>query len=268
MIKAIITDLDGTLLHSDKTISDYTVKVLQKCRETGVKTVFATARSQQSSATFLRRFQPDVFIGHGGALTLTPNMPVGRGAAASQTVITSRTALSSETCRRLIRRCLETPAVAAVYAIHETAAFTSRRDTASDPGYSHYRYADLLSLSRESYLKVSMQCSSPETARRIAEEFPECRMQGYTGEDLFSFASAEATKWNAIQAFAAREGIGMEEIAAFGDDWNDLDMLQNCGAGVAVENAIPEVKAAARFHTASNDGDGVAVWLEAHLLTK
>ena len=256
MIKAIVTDLDGTLLRTDKTISDYTTGVLRKCREAGVKTVFATARSQQSAKLFLQRFQPDAFIGHGGALTLIGNETAGR------------IAISSETCAHLIRRCLETPEVTAIYAIHETAALTSRRDVESDPEYSHYRHADLLSLTGESYLKISIQCLSPETARQIAEEFPECRMQSYSGEDLYSFASVEATKWNALRALVAHEDISTEEIAAFGDDWNDLEMLQNCGAGVAVENAIPEVKAAARFHTASNDKDGVAKWLEANLLTK
>jgi hydroxymethylpyrimidine pyrophosphatase-like HAD family hydrolase len=42
----------------------------------------------------------------------------------------------------------------------------------------------------------------------------------------------------------------------FGDDLPDLEMLQACGISIAMANAIPEVKAACSYHTASNDEDG------------
>lgn len=53
-------------------------------------------------------------------------------------------------------------------------------------------------------------------------------------------------------------GIKMEDIMAFGDDCNDLDMIKRVGFGVAMENAMPEVKAAAKYVTKSNENDGVA----------
>ena len=48
-------------------------------------------------------------------------------------------------------------------------------------------------------------------------------------------------------------------------EWELYDMLRNCGVGVAVANAIDEAKAAADAVCGSNDEDGVARWLEAHL---
>ena len=57
-------------------------------------------------------------------------------------------------------------------------------------------------------------------------------------------------------------GIALQDITAFGDDDNDLEMLKMCGTGVAVANAVDSVLAAAREITASNDEDGVAAWLE------
>ncbi len=51
-------------------------------------------------------------------------------------------------------------------------------------------------------------------------------------------------------------------MAAFGDDIPDVELLAACGLSVAVANAAPEVRAAAKYHTASNDEDGVAVALE------
>ena len=55
-------------------------------------------------------------------------------------------------------------------------------------------------------------------------------------------------------------------VAAFGDDINDLEMVRNCGIGVAVGNAIETVKAAAKYICDINNNDGVAKWLEEYIL--
>ncbi|MFC3879142.1 Cof-type HAD-IIB family hydrolase [Algoriphagus namhaensis] len=56
--------------------------------------------------------------------------------------------------------------------------------------------------------------------------------------------------------------FGMDAVIAFGDNYNDMDLLQQVGWGVAVENAKPEVKAVANEITATNKEDGVAIVLE------
>ena len=61
-------------------------------------------------------------------------------------------------------------------------------------------------------------------------------------------------------------GIRKEDIVAFGDDDNDIEMLRMCGKGVAVANAVPEVLRTADDITLSNDEDGVAKWLRRNLL--
>ena len=53
---------------------------------------------------------------------------------------------------------------------------------------------------------------------------------------------------------------------AFGDDKNDMEMLKICGIGVAVDNAISDVKAIANCVTLSNDENGVAEWLVKNVL--
>jgi hydroxymethylpyrimidine pyrophosphatase-like HAD family hydrolase len=52
----------------------------------------------------------------------------------------------------------------------------------------------------------------------------------------------EATKLRAAEFFAEHFGISLRDIAAFGDDLNDAALLRECGVGVAVENALEEVK--------------------------
>jgi hydroxymethylpyrimidine pyrophosphatase-like HAD family hydrolase len=65
-------------------------------------------------------------------------------------------------------------------------------------------------------------------------------------------------KWAAIQWLADRRHIDHARIAAIGNDINDVAMLESAGLGVAMANAIPEARAAARMHTLANDADGVA----------
>lgn len=76
----------------------------------------------------------------------------------------------------------------------------------------------------------------------------------------------KAQKMRAVKEIAAHYQITPEEIVAFGDDYNDMEMLQGCGIGVAMENAIDDVKRLADEVCADNDADGVAGWLEQHIL--
>jgi Cof subfamily protein (haloacid dehalogenase superfamily) len=76
----------------------------------------------------------------------------------------------------------------------------------------------------------------------------------------------KATKGQTLGWLAEKEGIKPEEIIAFGDGHNDLDMLQFAGLGVAVSNGRPEVRAAARLVTGSNIEDGVAEVIERYVL--
>lgn len=61
-------------------------------------------------------------------------------------------------------------------------------------------------------------------------------------------------------------GISASETVYFGDDYDDIEPIKMCGLGVAVANAINEVKAAADHITESNDDDGVAKFIEKMIL--
>jgi len=254
MIKMVITDLDDTLLHSDKSISAYTISVLRQCQAKGIRVVFATARSTQASARFLTQFMPDVFVGYGGAL-------VTSGSEALR-----KFDIPAAISHQLIRECLNTPEITSVLAINECVALTNNPKELEASDSSHYRYADFSEDYGCGYLKISVVASSPEAVERIASHYPMCDMLRYTGEDLYRFANRRALKWNAVQAIAAHYHADTDSFAAFGDDRNDVEMIENCGYGVAVANAIDEVKAAAKYMCGPNNDDGVAKWLEEHAL--
>ena len=254
MIRMIVTDLDNTLLRSDKSISEYTIEVLKKCQARGIKVVFATARSTKSASRVLEQFAPDGFIGYGGSLV----------SAGSEVI--HRIDIPADISSRIIKECLAAPEVTSVLAINESVALTNNREDLEIRDTAHYRYADFSIDYGHRYPKISLTATDPAAVKKIAAHYPMCGMLRYAGEDLYKFANRDANKWNAIKVIAAHYNISTDAIAAFGDDAIDLEMLTNCGMGMAVSNAIAEVKAVAGYICGSNDEDGVAGWLEGYVL--
>jgi len=252
-LKMIVTDLDETLLSSDKHISEHTISVLEKCRLKGIKIVFATARSTQSASKMLEQFMPDIFIGYGGALVL-----------ANKKVI-HRFDISADISSNLINDCLKEPDIIHVLATNEEVSYTNKINPA-DKRISHYQSVDFSSTNNISYLKISVIATNPDVVNKIADSYPMLDLLRYKGEDLYRFANPNAVKWNAIKAVADFYNIDTNMFVAFGDDKNDLEMIKNCGIGVAVENALDEVKNVANYICETNNNDGVAKWLEKYIL--
>ena len=75
------------------------------------------------------------------------------------------------------------------------------------------------------------------------------------------FNAASAHKGRALERFAEHFGWTLDNCMAFGDGLNDLSMVRMAGIGVAMANAAPEVLAAADYVTLSNDADGIAAAL-------
>lgn len=89
----------------------------------------------------------------------------------------------------------------------------------------------------------------------------------YEGVANLEIYPEQATKANGLRWLSKHFQVSREQIIAFGDHINDLDMLEWAGLGVAMGNAVPEAKAAADLVTADRDEDGIALVLE-DLLTR
>lgn len=252
-IRMIVTDLDQTLLRTDKTISDYSVDVLTRCQEAGIKIVFATARSTQAASRFLKRFMPDIFVGYGGALVLVGNEVI------------HRCDISADISTRIIKECLTAPEILSVLAVNESVALTNNIDILARES-SHYKYSDFMFDNNYSYLKISVNSTSQAGVEKIAANYPMCDMLRYTNENLYRFANRDAVKWNALKTIAEYYELNTTMFAAFGDDINDLEMIEKCGVSISVTNAIDKVKSAANYICDTNDNDGVAKWIEENIL--
>ena len=95
----------------------------------------------------------------------------------------------------------------------------------------------------------------------IAARFPEIKVTSSTWNNI-ELNIRTAHKGNALKRFAEHLGFTLENCMAFGDGMNDFTMVEAAGVGVAMANAEPEVKRVAKVVTVSNDEDGVAVVLD------
>jgi hydroxymethylpyrimidine pyrophosphatase-like HAD family hydrolase len=88
----------------------------------------------------------------------------------------------------------------------------------------------------------------------------------FTGEDWYQTKSRKAAKKYSVAEVCCQLGFSMGEVVAFGDDHNDIEMLRECGVGVAVSNAIDECKTVADFVCDDCDNDGVAKWIDENFM--
>ena len=112
-----------------------------------------------------------------------------------------------------------------------------------------------------------------DTPERIAQLFQEARTI-FAGRASLTCSKPyflecnplQATKGNALRWCGKHFGFGMEELLAFGDSLNDVSMLEAAGTGIAMGNAREDVKAMGFAVCSTNEEDGVARYIEEHIL--
>ena len=122
-------------------------------------------------------------------------------------------------------------------------------------------YFDIDKSFPEEACKIVAHISDNNIAKAIADKCG-CEYFHYRGETTYTFFHKKASKLDAIKHMADYLDISLKDICAFGDDINDIEMIEHCGYGVAMANALDIVKEKADFVTLSNEENGVAKVLD------
>lgn len=250
-IKLLLFDLDGTLLRSDRTISDRTLAVLQECRKKGMLIGVSTSRGEQNALSFIEKLQPEVLIVSGGALVKY------RGQYIYQAMF------SAEETRQMIAAARSVCGAECEITIDTIDAhyWNYKIDPRKqDQSWGDSIYTDFKDFG-ESSLKMCVEIFDDAQAIRLQELLKECDCIRFSDGYWYKFTKKAVTKERAIMEVCDASGIKPAEIAAFGDDFADIGMLELCGMGIAMGNAIDAVKAKADFVIGSNDEDGIAAFL-------
>ena len=249
-VKAIVVDLDRTLLHSDKTVSPYTISVLKECRKHGMKIMVATARPLRDVTQYCERIGFDAMTVSNGARVICGKQRTEFG-------------ISQNSAEHVLNALQSDPAL-------RITLETGDRAYSNQPiaEYETILSDDLVGIARtEGALKILVHLDNKNTLAAVQKELTEDLYLTVANGYLVQIMNKAATKWNGIKAMLEISNDSPAQTVYFGDDNDDIEPIKLCGIGIAVSNGIEEAKAVADHVTESNDEDGVAKFL-AHLLGK
>ncbi|MCL1884260.1 MAG: HAD family hydrolase [Defluviitaleaceae bacterium] len=249
-IKMIALDLDGTLLRSDKTISDYSKSVIQKCRESGMKVIYATVRGSAENVAPSELF--DGCVKKSGAVAYVGSQ-----------LIYERI-MPIDTVREFLIACDKAGIKTALQTNTDGVHYTNFNVSEVWREITNYKKIDFSEINFDTD-KIYTIADTADSLDIMKNNLPKGVYMFISRDDLIFFSHEEAVKSKATAALAEHWGIKPEEIICFGDDLIDIDLFEYCGISVAMGNALIEVKAAADFVCDTNDNDGVAKWLETNL---
>lgn len=251
-IAAIALDMDGTLLRSDGTVSPRTLEVLYRCREQGMRVVIATGRRPSSAIAALpEEIGAAAWVCYNGAEIHLD------GACIHTDYIVPQDALAIvEWTQSYWPDCILSAEV-------DGRLFLNR-----EIGLPlNYEVADLAAVVSRPAAKLVLSLAGLEDADAVHANLPPaCKMLVTGGGKWGEIMAVSASKATGLALALARWGLSLEDAIAFGDDNNDREMVVESGIGVAMGNAVPELKEVADVVAPTNDEDGVAVVLEENVI--
>lgn len=268
MLRMIALDLDGTLLRSDKTLSPRAKRILETYIQQGTHVVVASGRSYDS-------LPQEVLAVSGIDYAITSNGVAICHRPTGQKLFYFPL---KPPCTRQLLSLIETyqadfevfldgvPYADADFVAHPTAyglpdAATSYIQTTRKP------VRDLFAFTQEHIQELDcLDFITIDQQKRVilAQQLNQISGIYVTSSvpHLLEISDASAGKGPALRRLAQYLDIPREQIAAFGNEENDLDMIEFAGVGVAVANSPAHVRDCADYVTQSNDEDGVAAFLE------
>ncbi|MBG0560641.1 HAD family hydrolase [Actinoplanes aureus] len=258
--KLIATDLDGTLVRSDDTVSAYTHEVLDRVRTAGIRIVAATGRGPRLTSLTRNdiRVADYLVLAQGGWV------------------------LDQAEARYLRQSRLAGPVLGEVLGALESATgplsvMFEALEHDDSPLWGDYDPTWRYPVTVES--RTRPECLTGDVIKAFARSFelgvdellavarrivpPDVATVTQAGLDYLEICPPDVDKGTGLAVVAEAVGVDPADVLVFGDMPNDLPMFAWAGWGrVAVANAHPELLAVADMVTLSNDEDGVAVFLD------
>lgn len=257
--RLVATDLDGTIVRGDGTISGRTVTAFARAERAGARIVLVTGRPPR-----VMRPVAEAFGGQGTAIcsngALTYDMRTGAVTARHLISSDALTAAAAALRAAIPGIGIAVERVAGLAADHVYEAVMWNKRAIAVPRYDD---ADLFGVPGAKLLGRHMDYTPDELLALAAPVLDGLVDVSHSnGQSLIEAAALGVSKATAIAELAASHGIGPESVVAFGDMPNDLPLLLWAGTSCAVANAHPDVLAAATHVIGHLTDDGVAAYLE------
>lgn len=268
-IQAICSDIDGTLLNKERELSERTIRVLQHI---GNQMPVVLASSRMPSA--MRHLQHQLgidehpLICYNGGYVLVYENHVPR--------VIHSVDLPLEVAR-YVTAVVENRSIHASF-YSEDNWYASQMDQWSAREEKVTKVKPVIKMAHDVVAQFEstkapvhkVMCMGPEDEIARLEEMINnnfsVHVHAFRSKTTYlEITPRPVSKATALEKVLALKNIALSNALAFGDNYNDIDLLKHAGIGVAVENARPEVKAVANELTLANIDDGVAVALEKYL---
>ncbi|WP_027077930.1 Cof-type HAD-IIB family hydrolase [Maribacter antarcticus] len=260
--QVLCSDLDGTLLSTKDDVSDFTIREIKRIRNI-IRIILVSARMPSGMYYLQKRLGIDQqpIICYNGALVLQGDKTL-LSVTIPSTILSQVHVMTSPLGIDL-----------GVYAhdnwfVPKTSERVEKeiKHTKTQPTFQQTK-STLTKLKHEGAHKVMLMCSK-ESANQITpllkSNFSN-ELNIYRSNDtLIEIAPKSVSKRSAI-AHILKQTESFKDIIAFGDNYNDIEMIEAAGCGVAVANARTELKKVANHITLANTDNGVADFIRRHL---
>lgn len=263
MYKLVAIDIDDTLINDDKEVTPATQRALEQAVAKGAVVTLATGRAYASAQAIARQTGLNVpIITYQGALVKN---------LLDEQVLYERY-VPMDAAHKLFEYCiqnnlhLQTYIDDKLYAREENQKLIDYSALNKTKYYVEPDFAKLVAQPTPKMLIIDEPDYLDEIAPVLRELLGESVHITKSKPNFLEIMHHEGTKGHALKFLAAHFGCALSECIAIGDSWNDHEMLEAAGLGVAMGNAIPALKEIADYVTASNNEDGVKLVIDKFIL--
>lgn len=281
-IKAIVCDMDGTLLTADHTIGPKSHKLLTTLQEKGIILILASGRSYLRLMPDALKLKMDSYQGY-----LIDVNGSSIYACNSQTrerlgIMDSQDIQRVTSVFRTFNVEIQFSQDAGLYTYLPDSLYTLKKKIRGEmrlpddypwasgmyswlcdmrDGYPEQKLILDLKEAPASCNKISIS-QDPHFMEAVTQSLPHLGLQDdyelvFSDERKLEITKKGISKGNALNTLLEKLGISNEEVAVFGDSENDVSMLEKRPYSFAMDNALPNAKSAANYLTHSNDDEGV-----------
>lgn len=274
--KMVCIDMDGTLLGKRKKISEFSKDIIKKAHDMGVEIVVTTGRLYNNAAYFSQLLGVDSpVIAANGAIVIDQKT----------NDIIYESAIPEIECMNILKilNKYKIPfhfhTTDTIYCNNWFSKFGTQVYMTKQVYYEHLNINYYTVKTEKEWAEVFKK-ESGRMAKCIAfspksKSIFKVRKELDNLENIVYFGSGNhsteinfkgVSKGNSVKVLSEKYGIKREELICIGDNENDISMIKYAGLGIAMANAIDEVKAAAQYITDSNKNDGVAKAIKKFIL--
>lgn len=246
MSKVVFFDIDGTLLNSEKKLPDSTREAIHKLKQNGVFVAIATGRAPFMFSYLIKELELDSFVSFNGQYVVFENEMIYKNP------------LSQKQLDQL-KRDSESNGHSMVFMNEQTMKASTNHDPFIEESldtlhFTHPEKDEDFYLNHEIYQSL-LFCEEKDAPlyEGSYSQFQFIRWHPYSMDVVPNGGS----KAKGIEQVIKRKGFSMNEVYAFGDGLNDMEMIRHAGTGVVMGNGVPALKKEADFITKHVDEDGI-----------